>query len=228
MSAPRIALISALQASIEPIESSFRRLWPEAVRMNLLDDSLSADVAAAGELTAAMYNRFLALGRYAKMTGVDGILFTCSAFGACIDAVKEDLAPLPVFKPNEAMIAEAVKIGRRIGLLSTFAPTLQSMPAEFPKGVEVVPALAAGALEALAENPEAHDEIAAAVCERELSDCDVIALAQFSLARARGAIAKRIALPVLTTPDLAVIALRGAIEARRDDAEIAMTATKEL
>jgi len=61
----RIALIHALKHSLAPIEASFARLWPEATLMNLLDDSLSADVARDGRLTPEMTDRFLALGRYA-------------------------------------------------------------------------------------------------------------------------------------------------------------------
>ena len=116
--------------------------------MNLLDDSLSADLARAGSLTPAMTERFLTLSRYAAGTGADGILFTCSAFGPCIDAVAAERAPMPVLKPNEAMIDEAVAEARRlagpgrrprIGLLATFQPTLETMPPEFPAEVTVVP-----------------------------------------------------------------------------------------
>ncbi len=80
----------------------------------------------------AMTDRFLSLGRYAASTGADAILFTCSAFGPCIEAVAREHAPMPVLKPNEAMIEQAAARGHRIGLLSTFAPTLASMPREFP------------------------------------------------------------------------------------------------
>ena len=91
----RIALIHALKHSLVPIEASFARLWPDASLMNLLDDSLSADVAREGRLTAAMTDRFLSLGRYAASTGADAILFTCSAFGPCIEAVARAHAPMP-------------------------------------------------------------------------------------------------------------------------------------
>ena len=57
----RIALIHALKHSIAPIEASFAKLWPNAILMNLLDVSLSADVARDGSLTSAMTDRFLAL-----------------------------------------------------------------------------------------------------------------------------------------------------------------------
>jgi len=45
------------------------------------------------------------------------------------------------------MVVEAVATGARIGLVASFGPTLQSMPAEFPAGVELRTALAEGALE---------------------------------------------------------------------------------
>ena len=70
----RIALIHALKHSLTPIESSFARLWPDATLMNLLDDSLSADLARDGRLTPGMTDRFLALGRYAASTGANAIL----------------------------------------------------------------------------------------------------------------------------------------------------------
>src|SRR3954471_8085692 len=104
----RIALIHALKHSIVPIEDAFSRLWPMPRLANLLDDSLSADLARDGMLTDAMTQRFLTLAHYAKRCGADAILFTCSAFGPCIEACARELAPMPVLKPNEAMIEEAV------------------------------------------------------------------------------------------------------------------------
>jgi Asp/Glu/hydantoin racemase len=208
MNKMRIALIHALKHSIVPIETSFARLWPDAILMNLLDDSLSADLARDGGLTEAMTGRFLSLGRYAASTNADAILFTCSAFGPCIEAVAREHAPMPVLKPSEAMIAEAAARGRRIGLLSTFAPTLISMPAEFPSSVEIVPKLAAGALAALDRGARAeHDELVAQA-SRDLRDCDVIALAQYSMAPAASLVAEASGRPVLTTPDSAVLKLK--------------------
>lgn len=212
----RIALIHALRHSPPPIEAAFARAWPEARLMNLLDDSLSADLARDGALTPAMTERFLTLSRYAAGTGADGILFTCSAFGPCIEAVAAERAPRPVLKPNEAMIEEAVAAARaaaggrrpRIGLLATFAPTLQTMPPEFPADVEILPCQAEGALAALdAGDAAAHDRLAAEAARR-IAGCDVIALAQFSLARAAPLVAEATGKPVFTTPDSAVRKLK--------------------
>ena len=218
---PRIALIHALAHSIAPVNAELDRSWPECVRMNLLDDSLAADLArSAPGLDARMTVRFEALAAYAIGAGAQGILFTCSAFGPCIDAVAARWPEVPVLKPNEAMIDDAVRAattgGRsgRIGLVATFAPTLSSMPAEFPAGVDVIPVLAEGALAALdAGDTATHDRLAAeAARTAQTLGCDVIVLAQFSLARAAPAVARAVPLPVLTTPASAVRRLRSRLE----------------
>jgi hypothetical protein len=204
----RIALVHALKHSIVPIEAAFASHWPEASLMNLLDDSLSADVARDGRITDAMTERFLRLGRYAAGAGADAILFTCSAFGSCIEAVAREQAPMPVLKPNEAMIEQAVGKGRRIGLLSTFPPTLVSMSPEFPRSVEIVPKLAAGAMAALDRGDRAEHDRLVGEASKDLRDCDLIALAQYSMAPTATLVAELSGRPVVTTPDSAVLKLK--------------------
>ncbi len=204
----RIALIHALRHSPPPVEAAFARLWPEATLMNLLDDSLSADLSREGRLTERMTDRFLTLAGYAVETGADAILFTCSAFGPCIEACAAAFPDRPVLKPNEAMIEAAAAYGSKVGLLATFQPTLASMPPEFPAGTALRPVYVADALAALDHGDgETHDRLAAAAAVA-LGECDVIALAQFSLARAAGAVAAASGRPVLTTPDTAVRKLK--------------------
>ena len=184
---PRIALIHALAHSIAPVNSELDRSWPA---------------------------RFVALADYAVGTGVRGILFTCSAFGPCIDAVARRWPDIPVLKPNEAMIADASTMGRRIGLVASFPPTLASMPAEFPPTVTVLPALAEGALNALTLGDVAlHDRLIVKAAQGiAAKGCDVIALAQFSLARAAPAVEHAVRVPVLTTVASAVRLLRERVE----------------
>lgn len=218
MAAPvRIGLIHALMHSVAPINEALARQWPEAQRMNLIDDSLSHDVAGTG-LDARMHERFEQLAAYALDAGCAGLLFTCSAFGPCIEAVARRHAGVPVLKPNEAMIADAETPhhaggpglpGRaRIGLVATFAPTLQAMPPEFATPPAL--ALAEGAMAALdAGRAEEHDDLVARAAQKLVAQgCGVIALAQFSMARAAPLVRSRVAVPVLTTVDSAVAALQ--------------------
>jgi aspartate/glutamate racemase len=211
----RIALIHALTHSIAPINDAFAQLWPGARRVNLLDDSLSADLAANnGALDDAMHQRFLTLADYAVDTGAQGILFTCSAFGSCIEQVASKHGNLPVLKPNEAMIAEAVEAvstsRQPVGLIASFAPTLVSMPPEFPAATVLLTELVEDAMHALnAGNGSAHDgSVVAAALRLKTRGAGVIALAQFSMARAAAAVAQATGLPVLTTPSTAIRLLK--------------------
>lgn len=206
----RIALIHALAHSVAPINDALARDWPNARRMNLLDDSLSSDLAAGAGLDAAMQARFERLAQYALDCGSNAILFTCSAFGPCIEAVAQRHPAVPVLKPNQAMIAQAASLGCHIGLIASFGPTLESMPAEFPADAELTCELVEDAMLALnAGDTARHDALVVAAAERLVNQgCAVIALAQFSMARARKLVADHTGLPVLTAVDSAVIELR--------------------
>ncbi len=217
--APRIALIHALEESVLPARAAFAANWPQAKPFDLLDTSLAIDLAARGSLDAAMTERFRTLGRYAAATeGTEGpaqaILFTCSAFGPAIDAVKRAL-PIPVLRPNESAFAEALALGGRIGLIVTFAPSLPSLTQELSemagRPVNVAGVVVEGALAALkAGDGQTHDRLAAEAAAK-LAGVDLLVLGQFSLARARPAIAAATGLPVITTPDAAIRGLQRAL-----------------
>jgi Asp/Glu/hydantoin racemase len=206
----RVALIHSVTVAIEPVQQAFRRLWPEAVCTNLLDDSLSADLERDKVLTKAMTERFLTLAQYSASTGAAGILFTCSAFGEAIEAAARQVR-VPVLKPNEAMFEAALGAGRRIALLATFEPSVVSMEDEFrqmaarmrPDAIletYCVP----GAMAALkaGQAPE-HDHLVADASSR-FRGYDALMLAHFSTARAAAAVGAKQDVPVYTSPDSAV------------------------
>lgn len=214
MSAPRIALIHATPVAIEPIVATFKQMWPEARTTNLLEDSLSADLTAEGRLTDRMIERFVALARYARECGADAILFTCSAFGPAIEAAQLAL-DIPVLKPNEAMLEEALAAGTRIGLLATFVPSIPALKAELEQmarkknvKIEIITRAAPEALAALHRgDTEEHDRLIAEAAEA-IGDCDALILGQFSMASAARRIKPRDGCKVLTSPVSAVNRLR--------------------
>jgi Asp/Glu/hydantoin racemase len=216
---PRIVLIHALRDSMVPIWNEFEQSWPEAKTFNLLDDSLSEDLADEGALTQAIVDRFLNLGRYARAAGPDGqktdaILFTCSAFGPAIDQVKQDL-DVPVLSPNEAAFEVALKADGPVGLLVTFPPSEASLSAELRRAAAaqkhdlvLKTGVAVGALAALqAGREEEHDALIAGAA-RELGDVSCIVLGQFSMARAYRSVEQATQRRVITTPAAAVSRLR--------------------
>ncbi len=209
-----VALIHATRVALAPIEAAFGRLWPEAETVDLLEESLSRDLERTGELTPEMFDRIGRLARFAQEGGAQGILFSCSAFGEAIEAVRAML-DVPVLKPNEAMLEEAIKAGSRLCLAATFLPSIISIRKELGEmaekrgaALEAECRFVPGALKALRQgDSETHDTlIAEAVCGAP--ECDAVILAQFSMARALPAVADRVGAKVLSSPDSAVRKLR--------------------
>jgi Asp/Glu/hydantoin racemase len=213
----RIALIHATPVAMQPVMDAFAHGWPEVETVNLLDDTLSRDLARTGALDEAMIKRFKTLGAYALQIGADAILFTCSAFGDAIEAVAQNAA-IPVLKPNEAMFEEAISRDRTVGLLTTFQPSAPSMEKELAEmaerqgsRVQCETIWVPDAMQALTSGDgSAHDRLIAAAAP-QLAHCDVIMLAQFSMARARVAVQQAVDPPVLTSPASAVAKLKVAL-----------------
>lgn len=210
----RVALVHAVAVAMAPVEAAFRQLWPDAERVNLLDDSLSVDRGSAPELSPQMFDRIARLGAYGRDLGAAGVLYTCSAFGPAIEAVAK-AATWPVLKPNEAMFEAALAKGQRIGMIASFERSVPSMEAEFnelvrARGLDAtirsicepraMPALQAG-------DQATHNRLLAEAAPR-LADCDAIMLAQFSTSVAAEAVQAVVRCPVLTSPGAAVAKLK--------------------
>mmetsp|Transcript_62572 Transcript_62572/g.182957 ORF Transcript_62572/g.182957 Transcript_62572/m.182957 type:complete len:269 (-) Transcript_62572:66-872(-) len=233
---PRLAAIHAMQPSVTPTVLSFQQHWQEVDLVHVLDDSLARDVTRTG-IDSFMTARFLALAEYARDGAkCDGLLFTCSAFGSAIEAVKEKLQTdeFPILKPNEAMMEDAVKLARsshhgQVGLivvLSMFEPTLPSIVRELTdiggSELRLMPRFVPGAMQALQAGDEARCiELIAEAAEAAVQEVRIegeepacVAFAMFSMARARRAAEARISAlggdppPVLTSPDSAVLRMR--------------------
>ena len=211
---PRVALIHATPVSMGPIHAAFASGWPQARIVNLLDDSLADDRAETPELTDRMFERFAILSRYAFDAGAEAILFTCSAFGPAIARAAQRL-PIPVLKPNEAMFEAAMSCGERIGMLTTFAPSVAPLQAEFDEAASnrrpaprLETLVVEDAMKALRDGDvDTHNRLLAEKAG-ELGACDAVMLAQFSTSRALKDVQAKVGVPVLTAPDAAVAKLR--------------------
>ena len=146
--------------------------------------------------------------------GADAILFTCSAFGPAIEAARAAVK-IPVLKPNEAMMEEAIATGPRITLLATFEPSLPAMRAELEQmaaarnariavSARAIPA----ALTALESGDSAEHDRQIAVAAEEFNECDALLLCQFSMASAAERIPARRGRSVFTSPYSAVARLK--------------------
>jgi len=220
----RIALIHPLQPAMRAAQEAFRRHWPEAHCINLLDDSLPDDLRRAGPLDAGIRRRITTLLHYAADLQVAGILFTGSGFGPLLDELAPALG-VPLLKPNQAMYEEAHALAAagsgRLGMLVTFPEAAAAMRQDFeasrPDGLtaaqlEIV--CVPEALDRLREGHATEHNRLLAEAAASLRDCDAILMAQFSSAQAAPAVAAATGRTVLTSPDSAVKKLKTLIEER--------------
>lgn len=210
----KIAIIHAVRVAVSPIEKTFERLWPDAELVNILDETLSRDLAKTGKMTPALMERIERLGRFSRDGGANAILYSCSAFGKAIEATRAKM-DLPVLKPNEAMLEEALNIGGKILIAATFKPSIASvlnelteMAKEMGKDFDARSCYPSGAFDALNQgNLDRHDTLIAEAIE-DCEPCDVVLLSQFSMARALPAVSKIVTCKVLSSPDSAVAQLK--------------------
>ena len=211
----RIALIHATRAAIPPVEKAFSEIWPEAEHWSLLDERLNQYLDRAGELTDDLRKRFVRLATYAADAGIDGLLFTCTAFGPAMEECQREFV-FPTLKPNEAMFEVAIESGRSIGLLATHPATLPLLEGQLTalateRGckINIHSQLAAGAWDALtAGNQTSHDQMVIDAA-RNLDHCEVMLLAQFSMAPLEQAIQSTMTPKIVSSPHAAVRKMRG-------------------
>ncbi|MBY0438694.1 MAG: aspartate/glutamate racemase family protein [Burkholderiales bacterium] len=214
----RIGLIHATPLAVAPINDALRAGMPGALAMNVLDDSLAFDRAAPGGMQVDFAPRFRALADYCVAQRVDGIIYTCSAFGEAIDAVRRE-ASLPMLKPNEAMVEEAVAADMPIVVLATFAPSIPSMEVDFREAIgpggrmpELIGVHVPDAQRLLGEGDGAtHDRLVAEAAARYKGRGRLL-LCQFSMARAAAAVEAATGEKPLTSPESAVTKMRRALQ----------------
>jgi aspartate/glutamate racemase len=214
MKRPKISVFSVHKDAMAASARAFERDWPEAQIDNLLDDGLFRWIGETKEVVEGMYKPFDSHTRYMIERGADAILFTCSAFQACID-VTMSKHPIPMLKPNDAMIEQALGTGGRIAVLATVAGTIPSVSAEIEamastRGQDIIlsqhyvehafDAMAAG-------NGDSHDSMVAKIAST-ITNTDVIVLAQFTLSRATTSVSEVTNIPVLNSPGAAVEKLK--------------------
>jgi hypothetical protein len=111
-------------------------------------------------------------------------------------------------KIDEAMFDEAVRRGRRIGVIATnratMGPTREGLNVAAEQGgckIEIEESVVEAAYASLASgNGDRHDRLIAEQADSLASRCDVVVLAQASMARALPAVKVSLRARVLTSP----------------------------
>src|SRR4051812_96562 len=109
----RIFLLHPTPLAMPPVDEAFKRLWPQAQVLNVLDESLYADIPQDGTLAPAIYTRVAALLRHCAASGAHGIVFSGSTFGPAVEEGRKAIR-VPVLRIEEAMMDQAVAQGGSI------------------------------------------------------------------------------------------------------------------
>ena len=120
----RVMMIHAVQESIPPVRQAFSDAFPEAEPINLLDEALLVDYENAGGLNPSLRRRMCALIRYSEEFGAHAVGLACSVYAPVV-ATARQLVNIPVVSSYEAVMAEAVEHGRRVGLMATNTHTIE-------------------------------------------------------------------------------------------------------
>jgi len=200
-------------ATLVPVFAALcKEKLPNVEVFNIADDSLVKGIREAGALTATIARRVTGYLESAELAGADYILVTCSSIGPAVEAGAK-LTGVPVLRVDQPMADQAVKTGRRIGVIATLSTTLeptadliQRRAAAAGKQIELASRLVEGAFEALmAGDGATHDAKVAKALQELAREVDVIVLAQASMARVVESLApedKRV--PILASPGIAV------------------------
>src|ERR1044071_4626674 len=128
---------------------------PGVTVFNIADDSLVKGIMAAGSLTPTIARRVANYLESAELAGADYIMVTCSSIGPAVEAGAK-LIGVPVLRVDQPMADQAVRTGKRIGVIATLRTTLEPTAdlisrraAAAGKQVEITAKLAEGAFEAL-------------------------------------------------------------------------------
>lgn len=221
MDGKRLVLVHTVSPLLDVFDRLGAQLLPGVQLMHILDEPLLERVRLRGQLAPEDSARLQTHVAVAEEAGADAVLVTCSTISPCVDEVRPETG-IRVIKIDEAMIAEAVAKGSRIGVVATNATTLeptrqllQAQAEVADKQIQVELALVENALPALLSGDGAtHDSLVKKAVLELTRRVDVVVLAQASMARVLEKISETERLvPILSSPHLALDRVRRLLEA---------------
>ena len=206
---------------IADVEREVKKQLGEDVEMfSLQDPSILADVRAAGYVTAAPAARLIGMYMKAVEEGVDAMLNLCSSVGEVADCAQDAAKYLgvPIVRVDEEMCREAVRLGKRVGVMATLPTTLTPtkntvarVAREMGAHVELVDCLVDGAFGLDQEQFKKRLTDAAADI---IDQVDVVVLAQGSMAYAEEHLRSVYGKPFLGSPRFGAAELKKALRAK--------------
>jgi Asp/Glu/hydantoin racemase len=221
MTMTKLAIIHTTPATVEPMKALAAELLPGYEVVNFVDDSILPQLAQNGANLADVEERLIHYARFAEQAGADVILEACSSVGEVV-AKMQAAVSVPIVRIDEAMAAEAVQSGTRLGvaatLQTTLGPTARLLRAKAEatgRRVEVTPLLVEGAYQRLmVGDREGHDNLLIQNLQELARQVDVVVLAQASMARVLPGLPAAERAKIMSSPRLAMERVRDVMASR--------------
>jgi aspartate/glutamate racemase len=218
-----VAFVHTSPAAIGPLMKFYSEAAPDLEITNLLDDGLLR-LLAAGDEGKARDRLEDMIGVASDTYGAELAMVTCSSVSKeMLEELSAGFA-FPILKIDLPMARRAVQAGRKIGVAVTFPPTLgptcrllEEAGAEADGAIEIIKEVVPDAYAALLAGDDArHDELLlAAVGRLEQQGVAAIVLAQVSMGRILPWLEGRFSVPVLSSLNTSLDAIRAALGGER-------------
>lgn len=215
----KLAIIHTTPVTVDSLKQLAASLLPDCTVVNFVDDSILPQLAQNGGDLREVEPRLVQYARFAQEVGADCILNACSSVGELV-AKAQAAVTIPVVRIDEAMAEEAVARGGRIGVAATLPTTLnptmkllESKARQAGKQATLAPLLAEEAYRRLAAgDKEGHDAVLAEALAGLVGQCDVVVLAQASMARVVDSLAEELRGRFLSSPRLGMLRVKRILE----------------
>jgi Asp/Glu/hydantoin racemase len=185
-----IAMLHTVPGLVSGMEARAQDTVPGLRVLHYVDESLLQDTIAEGATPGHVRRRLVNYARYAEESGAQALLVSCSSIGEAATAAA-DFVSIPVLRIDTPMAELAVASGDRIGVLATLSATLgpttrlvQDSARRQNKKPAITARVVDGAFPALRAGDRAmHDRLVLAAFSELAAACDVVVLAQASMAR---------------------------------------------
>lgn len=201
-----------------PLVEPWLKKNPDIQVFNIADDSLLVECRANQRATPAVLKRIQFYFLAAEAMGADAAICTCTTVGEAARLAR-DYVSIPVFNIDEPMAREAVRLGKRIGIVATVstspAATLRQLnraAQEAGTSIATQVTVVEEAFDALQRGEvERHDELVHQAMDKMAREVDVVVLGQISLVR----IQHKTRVPVLTVGESGLAEARRILDLRK-------------
>lgn len=202
-----VSFIHTSPAAIPPLMQYYGEHAPDLEITNQLDDGLLRYLSRGStEKAERRLSQMVATAR--EDYGARVALVTCSSVSTEMVANLQENAGIPLLKIDNPMAEEAVRAGKRLGVIMSFRPTMEPTTRLLREAaeragidVELISGLVTDAYDALlGGRPEEHDRLLLArIDELAAEGVNGIVLAQVSMARLLPKLQGRLQIPVFSS-----------------------------